>query len=230
MKFIPGPLAAQLSGKAGGVVASHNRGGPYFRRRAKPVIVTGGHVDDVKSTFAQVSAAWADLGDAAREAWTLYSANNPVVDRLGQKITLDGHAQFVRINALQAAAGAAVLGLPPVTGPPTGFTHISLDGVVVSSIMDLHLTGAAVGSQSLLLLHAGIATSAARNYMTGRLKMCVLSAHANVSQINVIGMVQARLGTLQNGDFLHVQAGVYDPTTGLRSMPLSSSAQISGMP
>lgn len=230
MKFIPGPLAAQLSGKLGGTVASHNRGGPYFRRRAKPVISTTQFSEDVKSNFATVSGAWADLSDAARQAYTLYGANNPITDRVGQKITLDGHATHLRINALQEAAGAALLPLPPTVGPPDGLMNLDCTGVVSSSILNVTFTPSQATTSSILMVRAAVMTSAARNFVKGKLKLTGFSPVAQVSQFNVLTLVQDRIGTIQNGQYLHLEVATYCPQTGLSSLPLSCSAELSGLP
>lgn len=229
MKFIPGPLAAQLSGKLGGAVASHNRGGPYFRRRAKPVISTTQFSEDIKSTFATVSSAWADLSAAARQAFTLWAANNPITDRIGQKITLDGHATFLRINALQVAAGHALLTLPPTVGPPDGLSSVSCDGIMVSSILLAQFTPSQATTSSLLLLRAAVMTSSARNYTGGKMKLCGFSAAAQVSSFNIATLLADRIGTIQNGEYLHLQLSTYNPNTGLRSLPLTAVAQLSGI-
>jgi len=229
MKFIPGPLAAQLSGKLGGAVASHNRGGPYFRRRAKPVISTTQFSEDIKSTFATVSSAWSDLSAASRQAYTLWAANNPITDRIGQKITLDGHAAYLKVNALQVAAGADHLPLPPTVGPPDGLSTVSVDGSVTSQILNVSFAPSQASTSAILMLRAAVMTSAARNYTKGKMKLCGFSAPAVVSVINVMTLVQDRIGTIQNGQYLHVELSTYDTATGLHSLPLTAVAQLSGI-
>lgn len=229
MKFIPGPLAGSLSGKLGASVASHNRGGSYFRRRTKPVVSTTSWAEGVKSAFATVSAAWAGLTDDQREAFTLYGANHPVVDRIGQKVTLDGHGVFVQLNALQTDAGGSILTLPPVEAPPDGLTSLSLDGAVVSSELNITFTPTQATTSAMIMVQAAITESAGRNYVKGRLKLCGFSAEEVVSQVNILTLVQDRLGSIQNGQTLHVQASTYNKHTGLRSLPLSTKATLSGL-
>lgn len=228
MKFIPGALGTNLSGKLGAAVASHNRGGSYFRRRSKPVVVTTSYAEDVKSTFAEVSGAWKSLSDAQREAWTLWAANNPITDRIGQKITLDGHAAFVECNALQTAAGAALLDLPPATGSPSGLESLDVDGAIVSSRLNIEFTPSQATMSTLLMIRAAVTTSAARNYVEGKLKLCGFSGAGQVSQFDVLSLIESRIGTLQDGEYLTVRVGTYDPATGLKSMPLTAKAVVSG--
>jgi hypothetical protein len=210
------------------MVASHNRGGTYLRRRAKPVIVTSTAAEAVKGAFATVSAAWKGLGDAAREAWTLWASNNPVTDRLGNKITLDGHAAFLKCNANQEAAGASLLDLPPVNGAPDGLSTLTVDGAIVSSALNIRFTPSQAATSQILMVRATVATSEARNYLEGKYKLAGFSGAAQVSQFNVLSLIESRLGTLQNGDFLHVRVATYDPATGLQSTPLTAKDVVSG--
>ena len=230
MKVILGPLIAQGSGKLGGLVMSRNRGGTYARRRAHPTIVTSDAANQAKNTFAHVSAAWAKLGVSAREAWTLWGANNPIKDRIGSTITLDGHASYVRCNALQELAGVDEVELPPTVGPPRGLLHVDTTGIVSSSILNVTFDPPQTGLSTLLMLTAAIKTSAARNYVKGSTRLCGFSGAMPVSQWNILTLVQERLGTLQNDDILHIAVATFDPATGLRSLPLSASAPLSGIP
>lgn len=228
-KVILGPMVGEVSGKLGGAVFSHNRGGTYVRRRAKPTTVTSDAAQAAKAAFGQVSGAWAHVSAMARDAWKTWAANNPRVDRLGQKVTLDGHAAFVWCNSRQVAAGGAVLLTPPAEGPPDALQTLTLDGAVVSSALMLRFTPSQLGTSQRLQLQAAIQASAARNYVEDKLRVIGYTAEAVVSQVDILALVQARLGTLQNGDTLHVRAATYNDSTGLCSMPLSDRALISGM-
>lgn len=228
MKFIPGPLASAMSGKLGGTVASHNRGGVYFRRRAKPTISTTPAAEAAKGRFAAVSGAWATLDVGAREAWTLWAANNPIVDRLGNKITLDGHAAYVRCNCLCEVAGTAAIDLPPVDPVPDALTTLSLTQTAVTFLIQLVWTPAPLVEPARIKLSACVTTSPARNYVKGKLKMVMITAAAATSPLEIRSLVEARIGTMEAGDILNVEASVYSATTGLESMALSAQHLLIG--
>lgn len=228
-KVILGPMVGQASGKVGGMVFSRNRGGTYVRRRAHPTTNTSQWANAAKETFGEVSGAWAGLAQAAREAWHTWSTNNPVVDRVGNKITLDGHAAYLRVNCFRNAVTGSSLALPPVIGPPLGLATLTLSGAVVSSALNASFTPSQATTSMLLTVMGCVKESAAREYVRGSLRYLGVTAVAQTSTINVLSMVQTRFGTLQNGDVVHVQVGTYDPVSGLRSLPLSASAEISGI-
>jgi len=228
-KVILGPMVGQASGKIGGMVFSRNRGGTYVRRRAHPTTNTSEWAEAAKAAFAAVSGAWEDLSAAARQAFSVWAANNPIVDRLGNKITLDGHAAYVRLNAFRFQLGESLLTLPPTVSPPAGLSTMTLEGAVVSNLLNVKFTPSQAATSMVLAVKACIREGPAREYVKGDLRFCSISPVAQISQINVLSMIQTRLGTVQNGDVVHVEVCTYDPASGLRSLPLSASAAISGI-
>lgn len=228
-KVTLGPMVGEASGKLGGMVFSHNRGGTYVRRRAKPVVVTSSAAEATKASFGAVSNAWAGLSQLLRDAWKTWAANNPRVDRLGNKITLDGHAAFVWCNSRQVAAGDSVLSLPPTVNAPDALSTLTLAGAAVSSALMVNFTPSQVASSQRLQIKAAIEASPGRNYVEDKLRVIGYTSAGLASQINIMTMLQARLGTVQNGDTVHLRVATYDGRSGLSSMPLSTAALISGL-
>lgn len=123
MKY-QGLLVTSLSGAIAGVVASHNKGGPYFRARANPTQPNTPGQADVKARMASLAAAWlADLTPSDRIAWDLYGENTPVSNALGESIFLTGQNWYVGNNVARLRAGLARVD----TGPTTfGLPELSL--------------------------------------------------------------------------------------------------------
>ena len=94
-----GLLATALSGKVDGLVASHNKGGTYFRNLAIPTNPNTPQQQVVRAQFANLTAAWQDsLTQLQRDAWQLYADNVTVTNRLGDQVNISGLAMFVRNN------------------------------------------------------------------------------------------------------------------------------------
>ena len=109
MKIIPA-LTGPMSGKLGGMVASRNRGGQYFRRKAVPVNPDSTRQVEVRSNFATLISYWNNLlTPAERDSWTQWAANTPRIDSLGQTHILTGQNAFVGFNSLRLQAGLTVL-------------------------------------------------------------------------------------------------------------------------
>jgi hypothetical protein len=115
VKFLS-TLVSAASGSAGGLVASRNRYGQYFRRRADPVNPNTDLQVAVRTWLRQAVNAWnAILTDDERAAWNLYAANTPVIGKLGQMQTLSGQTMFVRtmISGFQIGGDVAAYATAP---------------------------------------------------------------------------------------------------------------------
>jgi len=108
-----------ISGKEGDVVYARNRYGTYTRPLRIPVNPRSNLQSTVRAAFATISDLWQRLDDDQREGWTSYAKAIKIQNRVGQDITLTGHAMFVRCNVPRAAYVS-----PPaiITTPPSSMT------------------------------------------------------------------------------------------------------------
>lgn len=127
MKFLPGIAAGAVSGSMGGVTASHNRGGQYFRRRATPVNPATSFQGEVRSKLAGLSASWRGLTDSQRLAWDEAAGSYTTVNALGTSIQLTGQQLYIRANQRLAIYDpGAVMTTPPVSWEVTGLDSIAI--------------------------------------------------------------------------------------------------------
>lgn len=121
MLFIP-TIAGPMSGSLGGIVASHNKGGQYFRIRSIPTDPSTPSQVTVRGIISTLSNRWSNtLTQLQRDAWGVYAANVPRPNRFGGSQLLSGIAHYVRSNTprLQADPGGA--DLPVADDAPTIF-------------------------------------------------------------------------------------------------------------
>ncbi len=136
MKFIPS-VGGEYSGSVGGLTASRNRYGQYFRRRAVPVDPASLLQQQRRAAFALAVTRWAEvLDDAARQTWNDYAANTPVLDSLGQSINLTGQAMYIRSQTMVDLAGGTDLELAPTTFDLGTFTPFVI-GVISEAALTL---------------------------------------------------------------------------------------------
>ncbi len=129
MAIVTLPGGTQMSGKLGGWVYSHNRGGPYIRNRAIPTNPGTQRQVDARNRVKNLAIAWTiTLTQAQRDAWELYAANTPWTNRLGQAITLTGLDMFVRSNSVILQAGLAQVNAAPIV-----FTLAAAEAALVGS-------------------------------------------------------------------------------------------------
>ena len=111
-------LGTDLSGKVGGIVASHNAGGAYFRAATVPTNPNTTFQQEVRNAVSSLSVLWqVSLTQAQRDAWDVYAANVKITNRIGEKINVSGLNHYVRSNVPRLQAQVA-----RVDDGPTVFT------------------------------------------------------------------------------------------------------------
>jgi len=106
MALVVLPEGQQRSGKQGGIVWSHNAGGPYVRNRAIPVNPNTDRQVAVRNAVRGLAIHWQiTLTQNQRDAWDTYGANVSWTNRLGQTITLSGLNHYIRSNTPRLAIG-----------------------------------------------------------------------------------------------------------------------------
>lgn len=101
-------VIASASGSAGGLTASRNRFGNYFRARANPVNPNTPAQQEVRTIFATLAVSWGTMAEFQRTAWEVYAENTPVQNKLGDSIILTGMNMFVRCNLPRIQAGLLI--------------------------------------------------------------------------------------------------------------------------
>lgn len=110
-------LITAASGSVGGITASHNRGGKYFRARVTPTDPNTTRQQLIRALVADISGRWnSTLTEAQRQAWRLYSDNVPLPGPLGKVRPVGGLPMYIRSNIARRNAG-----LPRVDDAPTVF-------------------------------------------------------------------------------------------------------------
>lgn len=131
MKFLAG-ITGALSGKLGGLVASHNRSGAYFRTLTIPTNPDTARQQAVRNDFQTLAELWNNtLSQAERDEWNLYAANITVKDKVGQDIYLTGFNHYMRTNCIALPAGA-----PRIDAAPTIFTLADTDPDMAGTVDD----------------------------------------------------------------------------------------------
>lgn len=116
----PGPMIAEARGKIGGLIFSRNGGGLYVKSWAAPTNPMSTRQTDVRMDFANLVDDWeARLTSGERTDWNDWAEMNPIINRLGEQITISGLNWFIRMNAPRLQAGLVVVDTPPV-GTATG--------------------------------------------------------------------------------------------------------------
>lgn len=225
MKYTSGIAVSQMSGSSGGVTASRNKGGQYFRNRAIPVNPNTIPQQTVRGHLATLSADWGGLTDAQRQAWLEWARQNPVINTLGNQVLLSGQQAYIQLNARIKLDAGTVQSTPPITSNPNGFDSITQDGDIGTGDTDLTFSPA-LDSGNKIMLFACVVNSAGINYVENLFRFIAFSAADQASPWDNESAIEAVLGTLTVGQTLHVKAMQYNPTTGQVSTALRSKVVI----
>lgn len=127
-------VIASASGSAGGLTASRNRYGMYFRARVVPVDPSSIQQQFARAFFRTAATSWKNLTDVQRDGWETYADNTPMQNKLGQTVTLTGFAQYVRTNSFSLSVGlGAFLDAPTVFGLPA-YTPPTIDVITGTTL------------------------------------------------------------------------------------------------
>jgi len=222
-----GAMVGSASGSVGGTVFSRNRYGTYMRRKGIPVNPDTAKQQNVRAALAGVSASWRGLTAAQRLQWSTWAANNPIVDRMGNAQVLAGNAAYIQLNTRIVLTGEPGITAPPVTAGPDVLATMTLTGDIGIGTSEIAYTATPLGADEELWVNYAVVDSAGINYVKNLYKLCTMSAAAQASPYDFQSDVEARFGSLQVGQIVHVLASVFDHSTGLISLPRSASVTIS---
>ena len=215
--FTPGPAVGQISGRVGGSVFSHNRGGPYIRNGSIPTTVTTDAAVNQKARLASISADWQNLTDAQRLAWVSWAQTNPVVNALGHQITLSGHQAFNQINCRLDLHSQTLLDVPPVGAAPDPLTGLTLTADIGAGDFQVAFTATPLGAAIAIEVWGCIVTSPGITYVDNLMRFIQVSAAAQASPLDIETAFTARFGTPQVGQVVHVKARTVTLAAGLVS-------------
>jgi hypothetical protein len=171
MKFTSTLLAA-ASGSLAGSTFSRNRGGQYIRRRAIPSNPNSEAQGIARENLATAVSYWTNqLTDAQRQAWATYAQATPVIDALGQQITLSGQQMFVRSTTIRLIAGLVNIFDGPITSGLGPTPEWSTDPIVAddqSIAYDVLVTGAGVTGDLAIYMSRPVVASRTPAHETRR--------------------------------------------------------------
>jgi hypothetical protein len=219
MIVTPGLAVSQMSGSVGGITASRNKGGAYFRLRAVPTTSTTVPALAAKATLAEASAAYGSLTETERDSWTRYGTIKPAVNRLGQPKILTGIAAHNQIFCRMRRAGDTPLTSPPIGPDPDALATASSTFDIGAGTTLLAFTPTPVGATNRLWLEAAVVDSPGINYVEGVKRLVVVSALDQATAYDWEAAVEAIFGPLVVGQKVVLMPSVYDSLTGQLSRP-----------
>lgn len=215
--FTPGVAVGQISGRVGGTVFAHNRGGAYMRNGSIPSIVMTQKAMLYKGYLAAASQLYANATDDEAAAWREYAANHPVTNRLGRSHNLTGGNWFVACNSRLIAAGVTPITLPPNAPAPTGSQIASAAVAAGAGSATITLSVNPTGENKHAWIRAARVQSGRITNVRNKFTEILITGANEASPIDIATELKAELGSFQAGDWYHFEVRLLDDTTGLIS-------------
>lgn len=165
-------IGDQLSGSIGGVTASRNKSGGYFRRRGLPVNPGTPEQEFVRQTMTDLSFTWREvLTQEQRDGWDGYAVNSPLPNKIGDVHSVNGLAMYVRGNLGRLQAGLARVDNAP---SGAGFPSFTVPTLPLASQEDQELTVGFTATNpwagvvgAAMLVYASRGQTASKNFFKG---------------------------------------------------------------
>jgi len=225
-KIKMGSMVSLASGSVEGMTYSRNRYGPYIRGRATPVNPASAKQTQMRAVFQMVSSGWKALLPASQAAWVAWAQTNPITDVLGDKQILTGHAAFCKVNTRMWMLGTSQLTLPPMTPAPTPFETLTGTFDIGAGDVSIVYTPTPSGVGICEYIWAAVTESVGIKYVKNLFKLVQYASANDASPYSIQTQVEARFGTLQVGQKLHISAARASNVNGLVSQPRIVSGTI----
>lgn len=148
---IANPILATLSGRVGGLIWAHNKGGPYVRIGTIPTNPQSDRQSAVRSIFGTLSSQWNNLlDDAERSLWEIYASGHPVKNAFGQDVLINGLSWYVKANATLLDAGLTPVTEPPILSAPDALTTFTIV-VTAGTVVTVTFTGVLAATEAMQL-------------------------------------------------------------------------------
>lgn len=131
-------LMTQASGSIGGLTASHNRGGQYFRARVIPTNPGTPKQEKVRILLALLADQWLNrLTLSQRVSWDNYAKEVPLINPLGDPVVVTGLNHYIRSNLGLMQVGPDSIDDAPAIFNLGEFTGPSMNARVDPSTIDI---------------------------------------------------------------------------------------------
>lgn len=214
MKF----LDITKSGSEGGITASRNHYGQYYRRRAIPVNPSTSYQGVVRDRLANAAASWRSITANQRAGWTDLALQINKSDSLGQSHSMKGFNCYSMVNVNRLTAGDAVLTDAPLLVTPAPPTTVTV--TLTSAALSVAYTTTPLAAGQRLFSYLSGNTSAGRSF-NKNVKLIAVSAAAAASPANLFAAFSVRNGVPVTGSLVFMVFRIYQG--GFLSGPLELS-------
>lgn len=227
MKIKFGAIVVGGSGKVGGHVISHNRGGQYIRTKVKPTNPRTASQIAVRARFSTNSKGWSALTEAQRVAWNTASPVFKAINAMGDVMILSGKALYQRIAQNLGTISSAIISSPVNPGAGFNLTTFSATAVNATGVVTLTYTAAIPATHKLVVQATGSLNSGTY-FVKNRLRQFAVYQTADASPITATAAYTAKFGAVGAvGKKIYFKAYAIEIASGVPSQGVMCTAIIS---
>jgi hypothetical protein len=230
MKYI-GLLSSAASGKLAGVVASHNRGGTYFRHHSIPTQPRTASQRLQRAQLAGFSAAFKSLTATQIAGWNALGSTVSLKSKLGTTYHPTGQQLFVSCNRHLAQIGVSTqLSTAPTIPSIPAISAFNMTqptpGATVNTLP--YTISPALPSNYGLVIKATSVMSTGRTF-AGKSLYRTLAGYsaANAAPSNLLSIYLAKFGPLPQSGIISFELRMVDPVSGFQGPAVTSTVQFS---
>jgi len=179
-----GTIGSQLAGSIGGITASHNKGGTYFRARRTPTNPNSAFQMIVRGAVSTLSNRWVSvLTVAQRNEWETYAGNVPRPNKVGDLVLLSGINHYVRCNTPRIQSVSPVVDNAPTVFTVGSFTTVTATASAATDLISVSFTNSdswATATGGFLLVFCGAPQNGAVNFFKGPYRFAAKASGAVV--------------------------------------------------
>lgn len=230
MKYI-GLISSAASGKLGGIVASHNRGGTYFRHHSIPVQPRTAAQRLVRNQLAAFSSAFKALTAAQIAGWNALGSTVTLKSKLGTTYNPTGQQLFVSCNKHLAEIGITTqLSTAPTIPSIPGITAFSLSqttpGDTVTTITPS--ISPALPSNFGIVLRASSVQTTGRTFIGKSLYRSIAGYNPATSLPgNLFSAYTGKFGPLPQAGIISIALKYVDPASGFAGPEVTATTTFS---
>lgn len=231
MKYVPGLMVGQLSGKAGSTVAARGRFGSYFRTRNMPTDPNTIPQQKQRDILTAASKYWgASLTEIQRSAWDSAALSIAKTDSLGSTYYQSGFDYFCSsVSNVSLYAGSLnYVSIPPIGSAPAAILTAAITASAGAGTISLAYTTTPLSGGVKMVVECTAPMSPGRKYIRkSDYRQIFVTAAAAASPANIATAYTARFGTIEAAEDKVINFRVFTINNeGLRSAYTTGTATI----
>ncbi len=203
--LIKGSFISTASGKMGGIVARHNKGGLYLAAFQPPTDPDTPEQQVVRARFGGDSALFRQLTLAEQQSWINFGEASPRINALGDPRPISGVNAFISVNNNIVNAGGVAISVAPALVGADQITSIAVTASTGPDLVEVAFAPDPIPLLHTLIIQATIPLSTGIVNVNNRYRQIATEAAATASPADVTAEYIAKFGSLIVGQRLHVR-------------------------